>query len=111
MSVSVCLITKNEEANIDACLRSVSWADEIIVVDSSSTDKTVEKAKAFGAKTYDIPFRDYSFQKNSAAEKAAGDWIFFIDADERATPELSQEIKNITSGKNGVILIFMVSLL
>lgn len=93
MSLSVILITKNEEANLKDCLESVSFADEIIVVDSQSSDKTQEIARSFGAKleiTSDWP--GFGPQKNRALNLATQDWVLSIDADERVTPELKQEI-------------------
>jgi glycosyltransferase involved in cell wall biosynthesis len=93
MSLSVILITKNEEANLKDCLESVSFADEIIVVDSQSSDKTQEIARSFGAKleiTSDWP--GFGLQKNRALSLATQDWVLSIDADERVTPELKQEI-------------------
>jgi len=95
MSISVVIITLNEEDNIDSCLETVKWADEVIVVDGGSKDRTVEKARRFGAKTYEIPFRDFSSQKNAALEKATGDWIFLVDADERVTSDLAREIQKV----------------
>jgi glycosyltransferase involved in cell wall biosynthesis len=93
MSLSVIIITKNEEANLKDCLESVSFVDEIIVVDSQSSDKTQEIAQSFGAKleiTSDWP--GFGLQKNRALNLATQDWVLSIDADERVTPELKQEI-------------------
>ena len=94
MKLSVIIITKNEAANIAACLKSVAFADEFIVVDSGSTDGTVELAQALGARveiTSDWP--GFGPQKNRALDLATGDWILSIDADERVTPELAREIQ------------------
>ncbi len=91
--ISACLIVKNEEKHIDACLQSVSWADEIVLVDSGSTDKTIERARNYKASIFDKPFVNYADQKNFALSKAKGDWIFFIDADERVPAELAKEIQ------------------
>jgi glycosyltransferase involved in cell wall biosynthesis len=91
--LSVIVITKNEATNIAACLASVAFADEIIVVDSGSTDDTVAIAKQCGALvtiTQDWP--GFGKQKNRALDLATGDWVFSIDADERVTPELKAEI-------------------
>jgi len=93
MGLSVILITKNEEANIKDCLESVSFANEIIVVDSQSSDQTVKIAQSLGAKvenTSDWP--GFGPQKNRALNLATQDWVLSIDADERVTPELKQEI-------------------
>jgi glycosyltransferase involved in cell wall biosynthesis len=92
-TVSVTVITRNESANIDACLASVEWADEVIVVDSDSTDDTVARARARGARVMVRPWPGYSPQKNWAAEQAFSDWILSIDADERVTPQLAAEIR------------------
>ncbi|MDP2759224.1 MAG: glycosyltransferase family 2 protein [Sideroxyarcus sp.] len=92
-SLSVILITRNEAANIRDCLRSVDWADEIIVVDSGSTDDTVAIAKEMGAHVYAHDWPGFGPQKNRALGYATKDWVFSIDADERVTPELRAEIE------------------
>ncbi|HEX9255058.1 MAG TPA: glycosyltransferase family 2 protein, partial [Candidatus Angelobacter sp.] len=94
MSLSVCIITLNEEANIGRTLKSVKdIADEIIVVDSGSTDTTVGLAREFGAKVFVEPWKGFARQKNSALEKATCDWILSLDADEEVSPELAASIK------------------
>src|SRR6267154_246417 len=100
MSLSVCIITLNEEANIGRTLKSVKdIADEIVVVDSGSTDATVSLAKEFGAKVFVEPWKGFARQKNSALEKASCDWILSLDADEEVSPELAASIKALlTSG-------------
>lgn len=90
--ISVTIITGNEEENIRECLESVKWADEIIVVDSESTDRTVEIAKEFTDKIFIRKWEGYASQKNFAMEKASNEWVLSIDADERVTPELADEI-------------------
>ncbi len=93
-TLSVILITKNEAANIRDCLQSVLWADEIIVVDSGSTDGTPEIAQQMGAHVYvheDWP--GFGAQKNRALSYASKDWIFSLDADERVTPDLRAELE------------------
>ena len=96
--LSVVVITLNEEDSIQQCLESVKdLADEIIVVDSGSTDHTIEIAKKFGAKVYHRGFDNYAAQKNYAAEKATSDWILSLDADEAVSPELAGEIKQLIS--------------
>jgi (heptosyl)LPS beta-1,4-glucosyltransferase len=92
--LSVTVITRNEAANIDACLASVAWADEILVVDSGSTDDTPLRASAHGARVITRHWPGYAAQKNWAAEHAASDWILSIDADERVTPELAAEMRS-----------------
>jgi glycosyltransferase involved in cell wall biosynthesis len=89
---SVSIITLNEEANLRDCLATLSWADEIVLVDSGSTDRTLEIAREFKAKIFANPWTGMREQKNFAAGKASGPWIFNIDADERITPEGQKEI-------------------
>lgn len=92
--LSVIIITKNEAANIRACIESVAWSDEIVVVDSGSTDDTVGNARAMGAEVYvHADWPGFGPQKNRALSLATGDWVFSIDADERMTPELRTEIE------------------
>ncbi len=102
VTLSVVLITYNEEANLARTLESVRTLvrdrhGEIIVVDSGSTDRTVEIAKSFGAKVFLEPWKGYAAQKNSAIEKATGDWILSLDADEEVSPDLAREILQILS--------------
>lgn len=92
--LSVLILTKNEEKNIGDCLKSVSFADEKIVIDAQSSDKTVETGKSYGAKIFIHHFKDFSDQRNFSFSKATGDWILYIDADERVTPELRESIKD-----------------
>lgn len=91
--VTVTVITRDEAAHIDACLRALAWADEILVVDSGSTDGTTDLARARGAHVIVRDWPGYAAQKNFAAAEAAHDWILSIDADERVTPELAAEIQ------------------
>src|SRR5438270_13593138 len=93
MRLSVVIITRNEESNIGRTLASVTWADERIVVDSGSTDRTLEIAREQGAKVFEEPWKGYARQKNSAISKASGDWVLSIDADEEVSPELAEEIR------------------
>ena len=91
--LSATVITLNEAANITACLASLSWADELIVVDSGSTDGTADLARAAGARVITREWPGYAAQKDFAASEAAHDWILSVDADERITPELASEIR------------------
>ena len=93
--LSVIIIARNEEQMIRDCLESVKWADEIILVDSGSTDKTVDIAKEYGAKIINLPSEKLEFAKwrNAGLKEAKGIWVFYLDADERVTPELHKEIK------------------
>ena len=97
MSLSVVIVTKNEEENLARTLESVRWADEIIVVDSGSTDRTVEIARSFGAKVFIEEWKGYAAQKNSALDKATGDWILALDADEVAEPALARVMRRIVA--------------
>ena len=92
--VTATVITHNEAANIAAALDSVRWADEIVVVDSESTDSTVEIARRYTDRVIVRPWPGYVAQKNFAAEQATHDWILSLDADERVPPELADEIKS-----------------
>jgi glycosyltransferase involved in cell wall biosynthesis len=96
--LTVTVITRDEAANIDACLAAVAWADERLVVDCGSTDGTPDLARARGARVIVRDWPGYSAQKNFAAEQAAHDWIYSLDADERVTPELAAEIQRVLSG-------------
>lgn len=98
VTLSVVIITFNEEENLPRTLESVKWADEIVVVDSGSTDRTVEIAKSFGAKVWVEPWKGFAAQKNSALEKATGDWILSLDADEEVDEELQQSIQDVLNG-------------
>jgi glycosyltransferase involved in cell wall biosynthesis len=91
--ISACIITYNEENNIKDCLESVKWLDEIIVIDSFSNDKTVEICQQYTDKIYQRTWPGHIEQKNFAVEKASYDWILAIDADERLSPPLVEEIK------------------
>jgi len=104
--LSVVLATRNEEVNIADCLESVkSISDEIVVVDESSTDKTVEIAKKFGAKVYKVKHEPiFHVTKQKAINFATGDWILQLDADERVTPELGEEINEVVKFENNDIV-------
>ena len=98
-SLSVIVITHNEAARLRACLESVAFAGEMIVVDSGSTDGTRELAQALGARvsaTGDWP--GFGPQKNRALDLATGDWVLSIDADERMTPALREQIQAVLGG-------------
>src|SRR5713101_7256320 len=98
MKITATVITLNEEHNIAAALESLSWADEIIVVACESTDRTVEIARGFTDRVFVRPWPGYSAQKNFAAEQAGNDWIFSLDADERVSKELANEIEQLKVG-------------
>jgi len=91
--ISLILITKDEESAISECLSSIQWADEIILLDANSSDKTIEIANKLGAKTYiSEDWQGFGVQKNRALEKASSEWILSIDADERISEALHKEI-------------------
>ena len=91
--LSVCIITFNEEKNIRDCLASVTWVDEIIVVDSFSQDTTVSLCRMFTDKVYEKEWQGHVKQKNCALQYASNEWVLCIDADERVSPELREEIE------------------
>jgi len=94
--LSLIVITKNEEASIGRCLRSAAFADEMVVVDNGSTDKTVEIARAFGARVIEAPdWPGFGPQKNRALDAATGDWVLSLDADEWVEPSLAGEIRAV----------------
>ena len=98
--VSVCIITYNEEQNIRRCLVSVKWADEIVVVDSKSTDRTVDICREYTDKIILRGFPGHIEQKNFALDQAMHNWVFCIDADEEVTPHLYDEIMNVLEDSN-----------
>ena len=91
--ISACITAGNEERNIRRCLESVTWCDEIIVVDSFSTDHTVEICREYTDLVYEHRWLGYIGQKNLIKDLASGTWILFIDADEEVSPELRDEIR------------------
>lgn len=93
MKLTVTVITRDEARHIEAALQSVAWADEIVVVDSGSTDETVSIARRMATRVEVREWPGYGAQKNYAAEIASNDWILSLDADERVTPELAEEIR------------------
>jgi glycosyltransferase involved in cell wall biosynthesis len=93
-TLSVAIIAKNEEANLEACLESVQWADEIVVIDSGSTDQTVDIARRMGARVIETPdWPGFGRQKNRSLDATRCDWILTIDADERVSDALKSEIQ------------------
>ena len=96
--LSVAVITKNEEANLERTLKSVCWADEIAIVDCGSTDRTAEIAREYGARVFVEEWKGFGAQKNSALAKCTGDWVLALDADEEVSVELGSEIRALLSG-------------
>lgn len=95
--LSVAIVTFNEEDNLARTLSSVAWADQIVVVDSGSTDRTVEIAHSFSATVIERPWPGFAEQKNFALSQCTGDWILTLDADEELSPELQQQIRQTLS--------------
>lgn len=97
MDISVIMVVRNEEAQMRECLKTVSWADEIVIVDQSSNDSTVKISKEFTDKVFVTEPKGYCEpDRNLAIARASGRWIFYIDADERITPDLRDEILQIS---------------
>lgn len=93
--ISAVVLTRNEDRNIKECLKSVAWCDETIVIDDYSDDKTVDIAKSLGALVFQRKLDgNFAAQRNFGSEKAKGEWVLFIDADERVSKELVEEIKS-----------------
>ena len=97
--ISVIIITKNEQKNIARCLESVRWADEIVVLDSFSTDSTIEICRRFTDKVFQGEWQGYGVQKNSCASKATNKWLLNIDADEVVLPECAAAIQKLLSSE------------
>jgi len=95
MSISVVILARNEEANIGRCLRSVAWADEIIVIDAQSEDETREIAERMGARVITHPWEGAGAQYAFGIAQATGDWVLVLDADEEVTPELAEAIRHV----------------
>ena len=93
--LSVAVITKNEEKHLPDCLKSVSFADDIVIVDSGSTDRTVEIAKEFGCRVFIEDWKGYGPQKNSASDKCKHEWVLLLDADERVPDETRESIREV----------------
>ncbi|NNE43912.1 MAG: glycosyltransferase family 2 protein [Gemmatimonadetes bacterium] len=92
--ISVCMIAQNEAARIERALRSVAWADEIVVIDGGSTDDTVARAEACGARVEVHPWPgNFAVQIQRSLDATGGDWVFRIDADEAVTPELAEQLQ------------------
>src|SRR5579885_2432976 len=101
MKLSCVILAKNEEKNIKECIESVFFCNEILVIDDESTDNTGSIAKKLGAKVIVHPLHnDFAKQRNFAMSQASGDWILFVDADERVSPALKKEILTVISQTN-----------
>ena len=102
-TLSVCVITLNEEDRIGDCLASVAFADEVLVVDSGSTDRTVAIARERGARVIVRGWPGYVAQKNFALEQATTDWVLCLDADERVSPRLAEQIRRVVAEDPGAL--------
>ena len=93
--ISTIILTKNEELNIEKCIQSVRWSDEIIIIDDNSTDKTIEIAKKYNTKIYLHSLNnDFASARNFGISKAKNEWVFFVDGDEVVSDALAFEISN-----------------
>lgn len=96
-TISVIVIAQNEERNLGGLLGTLGWADEIVLVDGGSRDRTIEIARSFGARVYERPFDNFALQQNFALSLPASDWILSLDADERPTPAMVEEIRAVVA--------------
>jgi glycosyltransferase involved in cell wall biosynthesis len=99
--LSVAIITKDEEANLPGCLKSVAFATQIVVVDSGSTDGTLEIARDFGCDVFTEPWKGFGPQKQMAIDRCREPWVLVLDADERIPPETEKAIRQVVSGGEG----------
>jgi len=95
VELAAVVLTRNEERHIADCLTSLDWADERVVVDDFSTDRTVEIAREQGARVMSHALESFAAQRNAALEAVEASWILFVDADERVTPALAQEVRHV----------------
>ena len=102
-TLSTILITRNEQDNLERCLLSVFWSNEIVIVDSGSTDRTREIARSYKARFYPEEWKGYTAQKSSAMEKASCEWILSVDADEELTPEAQKKIQEIVRANDKTV--------
>jgi glycosyltransferase involved in cell wall biosynthesis len=101
-NLAVIVITKNEEENIEACLESVRWADEIVVVDGGSSDRTAELARSKGAKVFERKWDGYGAAKNFGLAQCTAEWVLWLDADERVTEQLGEEIRTVLRASGSI---------
>lgn len=92
-TLTACVIVRDEEGRLPACLESLSFCDEVVVVDSGSRDRTREIAAEAGAQVFESPWRGFAAQRNVALDRASGSWVLEVDADERVSPELAAEMR------------------
>lgn len=103
MKLSAIVLTNNEENNLKRCLDSLPREIELIIVDSGSTDRTLEIAGKYGAKIFKNQMTDFSSQRNFGADKASNDWVFFVDADEELSSELKHNLEYLINNNEGII--------
>jgi len=106
--ISIIIITLNEESNLPECLKTLTWCDDVVVFDSLSTDRTREIAEQWGARVFTRPFDNYANQRNAALEEVEykHPWVFMLDADERFTPELVEEIGEVLVDASEKVTLF-----
>lgn len=100
--LSAIVISKNEEERVEACLKSLKWADEIIVVDNGSSDETVNISKKYTQKVYVVEVESFAELRNKAMEKVSGDWVLYVDSDERVLKDLREEIIELIAKNDAV---------
>jgi (heptosyl)LPS beta-1,4-glucosyltransferase len=100
VELAAVVLTKNEERHVGDCLASLAWADERVVFDDNSTDRTVEIARAEGAQVILHGLENFAAQRDAALAIVQGEWILFVDADERATPALAEEVRRVIRGED-----------
>jgi glycosyltransferase involved in cell wall biosynthesis len=93
------VLTRNEERHIGECLDALAWADRRVVIDTASTDRTCEIAREHRAEVRPLPFENFAAQRNKAMELIDAEWVLFVDADERVTPELADEIRLVVAAR------------
>lgn len=93
VTITAAVIALNEQANVPGLVRSLAWADEMVLIDGGSDDGTPEIARRLGCKVVEHPFDNFAAQRNRAIRHASGDWVLSIDADERCTPALAEEVR------------------
>lgn len=106
-NISVYIVAYNEEDKIRAALESVDWADEIVLADSGSSDRTVEIAESLGARVVQIPFEGFGALRNRAVEACSHEWIFSLDADERCTEQVRDEVRKIIGDPDALDIYFV----
>lgn len=97
-NLTIAVIVKNEEKRLAGCLETLRWADELLVLDTGSTDRTLQVARTFTAQVHQRPFTTFARVRNAAIDLAHSEWVLFVDADERVTPELAREIRDTVQG-------------